>query len=94
VVGTGGGAIPDLARSKDGIFDIYDSILLDGRLAAEGMPNFSDHLSPDEVADLKSYVLFTASELRKGTDPTKMMMDLAGLQYLSDTKGPTRKSIE
>ena len=94
VVGTGGGAIPDLARSSDGIFDIYESILLDGRLEAEGMPNFGAFLSPEEVADLKSYVLFTATELRKGKDPMQMMTDLAGMQYISDTKGPTRSSIE
>lgn len=94
MVGTGGGAIPDLARSSDGIFDIYESILLDGRLEAEGMPNFGAFLSPEEVADLKSYVLFTATELRKGKDPMQMMTDLAGMQYISDTKGPTRSSIE
>ena len=94
VVGTGGGALPDLARSNEGIYDIYESILLDGRLEAEGMPNLGEYLSAEDVADLKSYVLYTASELRKGTDPIQMMTDLAGMQYLSDTKGPTRASIE
>ena len=58
------------------------------------MPNLGEYLSAEDVADLKSYVLYTASELRKGTDPIQMMTDLAGMQYLSDTKGPTRASIE
>jgi len=94
IVGKGGGAIPDLARSSDGIFKNYEEIILNGALASQGMPALGEYLSPEDVVDIKSYVLYTAGEIKKGTDPTKMMMDLAKMQYLGDTKGPDRKDIQ
>jgi len=93
-VGAGGGAIPDLARSSEGIFKNYEEIVLNGMLVSQGMPNFGEYLSPEDVADLKSYVLHTAKGIREGRNPQEAMMELAQWQYLSDTKGPVRKDIK
>jgi len=92
-VGSGGGAIPDLARSSEGVFNSYDKIILEGLLESQGMPNLSAYLSEEDVEDIKSYVIHTATHLRNGTNPTDRMKELAQMQYLSDTKGPVRKDI-
>jgi len=70
-VGAGGGAIPDLARSSDGIFKNYEDILLNGILVSQGMPNFGEYLTKEDVADIKSYVLYTATTIRTGKDLLK-----------------------
>ncbi len=92
--GQGGGAIPDLTRSSNGIFNNYEEIILNGLLASEGMPNFGAYLSKEDIADIKSFVLFTADALSSGMNPVEYQTNLAKMQYLGDTKGPQRKSIE
>lgn len=93
-VGGGGGNVPDLARSSDGIFNSYHDILLEGMLASQGMPNFSEWLTEEEVGDIKSYILYTATAIREDMDTNEMLVNLAKMQYLADTKGPVRKDIK
>lgn len=77
--GGNGGAIPNLARSSDAIFDNYHAILREGALAEIGMP-IHDHLSVKDVEDLKAYVLFAAQSLREGTPPDALARTIAGYQ--------------
>lgn len=83
-LGAGGGAIPDLARSPDAVFGLYKDILIDGALVSQGMPSFAHVLSEEDVADLRAYVLFHASELRSGTDLVTLFGKLGALQYKAD----------
>ena len=83
-LGMGGGAVPDLIRSNDGVFAIYDQILQQGLLAEQGMPNFADVLRPGEVDAIKAYVLYHAKRVREGADMLTLMTELAGLQYQAD----------
>ena len=77
--GENGGAIPNLARSGEVIFDNYQIILREGAFAELGMP-IHDHLSAKNVEDLKAYVIFTAQSLREGTPPGELMQIIAGYQ--------------
>lgn len=83
-LGAGGGAVPDLTRSPDATFGLYKNILMDGALASQGMPNFGHVLNEQDVADLRAYVLYHASELRAGTDFMALMGKLGALQYKAD----------
>ena len=80
--GGNGGAIPNLARSSDAIFDNYQAILREGALAEIGMP-IHDHLSVKDVEDLKAYVLFAAQSLREGTPPDALARTIAGYQKVA-----------
>ncbi len=91
--GVMGGAIPDLAKSSDGTLSSYKQIVLEGALASQGMPNFGDMLSEEDVEDIKSHVLYTAEAFRSGMAPLEYATNLAKMQYLADTKGPKRKDI-
>lgn len=93
-VGTGGGVIPDLARSTDKVYENYEQIVLEGMLASEGMPNFGALLSKEQLADIKNYVFYAASELRKGTDPNQMMVNLAKMQYMADLAEAERTKLK
>ncbi len=92
--GKGGGAIPDLTRSSKGIFKNYEEIVLNGMLASQGMPKLGDKISKEELADIQSFVLYTADALGKGMNPKEYATNLAKMQYLADTKGPIRKDIQ
>ena len=93
-MGMGGGVIPDLTMSNEGIFDAYNSIILEGQLASQGMPNFGEFLSEEDVENLKSFVLYTAEAFRTQTDPMEYAMNLAQMQYASDQNPPQKKNIE
>jgi len=92
--GRGGGVIPDLTRSSDGIFKNYEEIVLNGMLESQGMPNLGAYLSKEDIADIQSYILYTADALGDGMNPQEYMVNLAEMQYLADTKGPIRKDIK
>ena len=91
--GIGGGAIPDLARSSDGVINGYKDIVLNGALESQGMPNFGELLSEEDLEDIKNFVLYTADVLGKGMDPLEYQTNVAKMQYLGDTQGPVRKDI-
>ena len=84
--GTGGGAIPDLTHSSEGVFKNHKEIILNGALASKGMPNFEGRLTERDVEDIGSFVKYTASSLRKGDDFITVLTNLAGMQYLGDTQ--------
>jgi len=91
--GKGGGAIPDLTRSSEGIFKNYEEIVLNGMLASQGMPNLGHKLSKEELADIQSFILYTADAFSNGMAPQDYATNLAKMQYLADTKGPIRKKF-
>ncbi len=83
--GSGGGAIPDLSYSSDGVFKNHKEIILGGMLASKGMPSFKDRLSEKDVEDIGHFAKYISHAYRSGDDPMKLLTDLAGMQYLADT---------
>lgn len=63
-------------------------------LASQGMPNMGDKLSKEELADIQSFVLYTADAFSNGMNPKEYATNLAKMQYLADTQGPIRKDIQ
>lgn len=64
-MGDNGGSIPNLTYSTEGTFGIIESIVLKGMYLSKGMPDFSDRLTPQDVDDIKNYILYSANELRQ-----------------------------
>jgi quinohemoprotein ethanol dehydrogenase len=60
-VAIGGGTLPDLRRSSPEVYRDLSNILSGSRLA-RGMPQF-DFLGPEDVADLRAYLLSRRAEL-------------------------------
>ena len=52
-----GGLIPDLRQSSDATREHFQQILLQGALKPLGMPSFDDSLKPEEVEQIKLYVM-------------------------------------
>ena len=61
-LGNGGGSIPDLTYSGEGVHKIFKNIVLEGRLLPDGMPKFEGRLSEKDVADIQNYILTSAKE--------------------------------
>ena len=55
-----GGLLPDLRYAKREVHEQWDSIVLGGIRAAQGMPSFSDVLSSDDAKAIHSYVISQA----------------------------------
>jgi quinohemoprotein ethanol dehydrogenase len=53
----GGGFIPDLRRSAPAVYDALAAIVLEGGRLDRGMPGFGGVLGPEDVADLRAYLL-------------------------------------
>jgi quinohemoprotein ethanol dehydrogenase len=79
-LGEGGGAAPDLTRSDDSMFSIYEQILLDGALRSQGMPDFGDVLSKNDVEALRSFVLYSAKAFREGMNYQDYIGNLRKMQ--------------
>ena len=90
--GGGGGSIPDLIRSSDQVFGIYQDILLEGRLASQGMPNFKTSLTRTDVEKIKAYILFTAQSLQEDSENHRKR--LAEYQQLADLADYERNEVE
>ena len=58
------------------------------------MPNLGDKLTKEELADIQSFVLYTADAFSNGMNQKDYVTSLAKMQYLADTKGPIRKDIQ
>ena len=90
-----GGNIPSLMLSSDGVFNKYNDIVLGGMLAEEGMPDFGDMLSEEELADIKNFMLFTANSFNTDKpDLVGYLTSIGGMQYMADQNPPDRKNIE
>jgi len=70
-VGSGGGVVPDLARSSKTTYDNLEQIVVEGLLAPLGMPKH-DHLTSEDIAALRHYFLFIADSLRSGMPVMEM----------------------
>lgn len=55
-----GGIVPDLRYSIAALAPAWQSIVVDGALAANGMPAWKDYVTPDEADAIKSYVAYEA----------------------------------
>ncbi|MEM6320766.1 MAG: PQQ-dependent dehydrogenase, methanol/ethanol family [Bacteroidota bacterium] len=84
--GAGGGAIPDLTHSSEGVFKNHKEIILGGALVSKGMPNFEGRLTENDVEDIGHFVKFVSASYRGGDDPMTVLTNLAGMQYLADTQ--------
>ncbi len=80
--GSGSGSIPDLTMSQDRIYENYDEIILGGKLASQGMPNFKNKLTKNDVDNIKAYILFTAKSLRE--NPMQYRETLTNYQEIAD----------
>ncbi len=63
------GTFPDLRRSP-ALADaaLFDAIVIEGALAANGMPSFSEALTADEAVALREYVITLAIEAKAAED--------------------------
>ena len=66
-MGMNGGSIPNLAYSKEAVFDIMNNILLEVIFLEKGMPNFTDRLSTEDVEMIKNYIVDSAKNMREST---------------------------
>ena len=83
--GAGGGALPDLTHSSEGVFKNHKEIILNGMLSSNGMPGFEGRLTEQDVDDIGHFLKYISHAYRQGDDPVKLLTDLAGMQYLADT---------
>jgi len=83
--GAGGGALPDLTHSSEGVFKNHKEIILNGALAQNGMPSFKGRLTDQDVEDVGHFLKYTSETLRSGADPRTLLTNLAGMQYMADT---------
>jgi quinohemoprotein ethanol dehydrogenase len=60
----GGGTLPDLRRSSPAVYADLGSVLIGGSRLARGMPRF-DFMTPDDVADVRAYLLSRRVELTR-----------------------------
>ncbi len=93
--GQGGGNIPDLSHSSEGVFSKYKEIIIEGMLAEQGMPAH-DMLTEEDVEHIKAYVLYTANALGSGVAELEYMTNIAKMQYLADQtpKSPENQDVE
>jgi PQQ-dependent dehydrogenase (methanol/ethanol family) len=63
------GVIPDLRMSSNDVFASYDSIVLEGALAANGMASFADVMTKEDVEAVRQYVLKQANVLWDANNP-------------------------
>jgi len=62
VAGASNRRIPDLRRLNRGFYDAFEAIVYDGAVESLGMPGFSEHMSQDDVAAVKAYLLIQAEK--------------------------------
>jgi|GEM_PF-4176 len=79
LVGGNGGALPNVARLEDGVYDNFDAIIRQGSLAEIGMP-IHEHLSENDVKLIREYIYFVAQSLRDGRTPMDVNIKAAMAQ--------------
>ena len=88
--GAGHASTPDLARSSNDIFDNYKSIILEGSLAKQGMPDFKGRITEQEIEDVKSFIFYSSETLGSGATPTEYLTSIAQMQYLADQQAKVK----
>lgn len=63
-LGSGGGALPDLAFSSDRIHENFKYIV-QGSFVALGMPNFNEKLTEEEIDLIQQHIFSTAEKLKE-----------------------------
>jgi len=63
-LGSGGGALPDLAFSSERIHENFKYIV-QGSFVALGMPNFNEKLTEEEINLIQQHIFSTAEKLRE-----------------------------
>ncbi len=56
--------LPDLRRMQPGTHEVFDRIVLDGLLVANGMPRWDDLLAPDQVRAIHAFLIDEQGRLR------------------------------
>ena len=84
--GSGGGSVPDLARSVDGMLANYKAIVINGSLASKGMPGLEGLITEQEVEDVKAFVLWAAEAAENKMPPNEFMGNIAKMSYEADSK--------
>ncbi len=84
--GSGRGSVPDLARSTDGVFDMYNQIILEGAFAKKGMPNLKGKITEQQIKDIKSFIFYSSDVLGKGMPVNEYLTNIAKMQYEADMK--------
>ncbi len=51
------GVVPDLGYINQGTYNSFEAIVLEGLRSPNGMPNFKDLLTKEDVAEIKNYIL-------------------------------------
>lgn len=82
--GTGNGTIPDLTRSNVGVYQLLPQIVLQGLFESQGMPNFAGQITPQDVEDIRAFLLFTAQSLRGGMTLESYLGKVAVMQKMAD----------
>ena len=62
----GGGLTPMLPTSNPAIFKMFDEIVLDGSLEDRGMPGFGKHISKEDSAAIRAYLLKRRADILAG----------------------------
>lgn len=63
------GVIPDLRMSNADVWGQYQDIVIGGALKGNGMASFADRYSPEEVEQIRAYILSEAHKLYDSTKP-------------------------
>ena len=82
--GTGGGALPDIARSERITLENLELIVLQGAYASQGMPRFGHVLDKDDITGLQAFITYMADSFRSGKSRSSIMAELARMQLLHD----------
>ncbi|MNC92525.1 Quinohemoprotein alcohol dehydrogenase ADH-IIG precursor [compost metagenome] len=56
--------LPDLRRMQPGTHEVFDRIVLEGLLVANGMPRWDDLLSPDQVKAMHAFLIDEQGKVR------------------------------
>ncbi|MEQ9434297.1 PQQ-dependent dehydrogenase, methanol/ethanol family [Hyphomonas sp.] len=90
--GEHGGAIPNLARSSDSVYDNLEAIVLEGTYAGIGMP-VQPHLNPEEVDLIRNFIYYVAQSMSAGQSRGEILRNVAEFQRIAFEHGPLPSSL-
>jgi cytochrome c2 len=92
VPGGNGGAIPNLARSADAVYDNLEAIVLEGAYAGIGMP-IQEHLNAEEVDLIRNFIFYVAQSMRDGQSRGEVLQTVSEYQRIAFEHGPLPASL-